>query len=166
MRITLALFSLVLSTFLSAFAAAAPGCVSVSGDVSCDVAASGSGDADGAFVAVSGTGEATTYMDRCLEWICPSVAVSAYDDAHASCHASSVCVAIAGRGHATHDGIGVAVGGCDLAYAICYPVLAPAEVSPPDLRSGCGYLHWHDGDVKNGVLPGYHLHPCYEPTPL
>lgn len=100
-------------------------CVSVNGDVDCDmVAVSVYGSASGRFGAVSGFGDAETYMDYCLEWICPSVAVSAYGDAHASCHASSYCVALAGRGHASHDGYGTSVGGCDLLFHVCYPVLA------------------------------------------
>jgi hypothetical protein len=103
---------------------AGPVCASVDGDVDCDVAVSLRGSADGRFVAVSGTGEASTYMDYCLEWICPSVAVSAYDDARAECHGSAVCVAVAGRGHASSEGPGVAVGGCDLLFQVCYPVRA------------------------------------------
>lgn len=97
-------------------------CVTVHGDASCDVAVSVFGSASGAFLAASGTGDATTYMDYCLEWICPSVAVAAWGDAHAGCHASSVCLAVAGKGHATHEGIGYSVGGCDVLYAVCYPV--------------------------------------------
>lgn len=160
MRTTLVLLLLALA--LPTAAATAPACVSLSNDVRCqDVAVSGTGSAEGGFLAASGTGEASTYMDRCLEWICPSVAVSAYDDAHASCHASSVCVAVAGRGHATHDGIGASAGGCDLAYALCYPVRSDVAMGPPNIGSGCSYFHWHNGDIKDGQLPGYHYHPCY-----
>lgn len=108
--------------------ATAPACVSVNGNVDCDVAISAFGSADGTFVAVSGTGDATTHMDYCLEWVCPSAAVSAYGDAYASCHASSVCVALAGKGHAGHDGAGVSFGGCDLLFHVCYPVRVPAPL--------------------------------------
>lgn len=108
-------------------------CVSVSGDVACDdVAVSVFGSASGGFVAASGTGDATTYMDRCLEWICPSVAVSGYrGDAHAECHASSICVAVAGFGHASHTGYGYSFGSCDYwLYALCYPVREGAPLLP------------------------------------
>ena len=114
-------------------ASGAPGCVSVSGDVACDdVAVSVFGSASGGFLAVSGTGDATTYMDRCLEWICPSVAVSGFNgDAHAGCHASSVCVALAGWGHASHEGYGYSLGTCDYwLHALCYPVRGSAPLLP------------------------------------
>lgn len=97
-------------------------CVKVQGDAACAVAVSVFGSADGQFAAVSGTGDATTYQAACLEWICPSVAVAAWGDAHAGCHASSVCLAVAGKGHATHEGFGASVGGCDVLYHVCYPV--------------------------------------------
>ena len=101
-------------------------CVSVGDDVACeDVAVSVFGSASGGFLAVSGTGDARTYMDRCLEWVCPSVAVSGYrGDATAECHASSVCVAVAGFGHARADGaVAFAIGTCDALYHVCYPIL-------------------------------------------
>ena len=120
--ILLLLAALPLAT--PAAASGAQQCVTVNGDASCDVAVSVFGDASGGFLAASGTGTATTYMDRCLEWICPSVAVSAYDDAHAGCHGSCVGLAVAGRGHATHEGYGYEVGGCDLLYHVCYPIRA------------------------------------------
>ena len=105
----------------------APDCVSVDRDVACDdVAVSVFGNASGGFLAASGTGDASTYMDRCLEWVCPSVAVSGYrGDAYAECRASSVCVAVAGWGHANADGsFAYAYGTCDTFYHICYPILA------------------------------------------
>ena len=128
----------ILPLLLLAFLLPAPasafskGCVSVEDDVACeDVAVSVFGSASGGFLAVSGTGDATTYMDRCLESICPSVAVSGWrGDAHAECHASSVCVAVAGWGHATHEGYGYSVGGCDLLYALCYPIQPGAPLLP------------------------------------
>ena len=122
---------LLLAFALPAAPAAAvgePDCVSVSDDEACDdVAISVFGSASGGFLAVSGTGDATTYMSRCLEWICPSVAVSAYrGDAYAECHASSICVAVAGWGHAGHEGYGAHFGTCDpeYLYHVCYPILA------------------------------------------
>jgi hypothetical protein len=108
-------------------------CVSIDKDVACDdVAVSVRGSASGGFLALSGTGDATTYMDRCLEWICPSVAVSGYrGDAYAECHASSVCVAVAGFGHASHEGTGYSLGTCDYwLYALCYPVRTGAPLLP------------------------------------
>lgn len=101
------------------------GCVQVSGDVACDdVAVSVFGSASGGFLAVSGRGDATTYMDRCLESVCPSLALALFGgDAYAECHASSVCVAVAGWGHAEQYGPGYAVGTCDVAYGLCYPPL-------------------------------------------
>ena len=109
-------------------AGGAPACVSVSNDVACDdVAVSVFGSASGGFLALSGTGDATTSMDRCLEWVCPSVAVSAYHgDAAAHCRSSSVCLAIALWGHATHEGYGAHYGTCDpeYLYHLCDPVLA------------------------------------------
>ncbi|HWH07607.1 MAG TPA: hypothetical protein VNX21_00310 [Candidatus Thermoplasmatota archaeon] len=119
----LLLVALPLAAVPASGSSAAPACVSVRGDVSCDFAVSVYGSASGGFLAASGTGEATTYMDRCLEWVCPSVAVSGWNDAHAGCHASSICLAVAGKGHATHEGYGWSVGGCDVLYAVCYPVL-------------------------------------------
>ena len=102
-------------------------CVSVSNDVACDdVAVSVWGSASGGFLAVSGFDDANTYMDRCLEWVCPSVAVSGYrGNAYAECHASSACVAVAGFGHAYAEGaVAYAYGTCDWFYQICYPILA------------------------------------------
>lgn len=130
MRTFLHLSLLAVLASLVAAPAAAVGepsrCVTISQDAACeDVAVSVFGSASGGFAAVSGTGDATTYMDRCLEWVCPSVAVALWGDAHAGCHASSVCVALAGKGHATHEGYGASVGGCDVLYHVCYPV-APA----------------------------------------
>lgn len=39
---------------------------------------------------------------------------------------------------------------------------ANAALAPPDIGNdgGCGYFHWHNGDVKRGVAPGYHYHHC------
>lgn len=97
-------------------------CFDWADDVRCDdVAISVFGSANGGFLAVSGFNDATTYMDRCLEWICPSVAVSGFGDAYAECHVSSVCVALAGWGQASHHGYGASVGGCDVLYDFCYP---------------------------------------------
>lgn len=129
---------LLLSILLLASSLAAPAsagaidCVSVYDDVACDdVAVSVFGSASGGFAAISGTGDATTYMDRCLESICPSVAVAGFrGDAHAECHASSICVAVAGWGHASHEGYGYSVGGCDLLYALCYPISPDALLLP------------------------------------
>lgn len=41
--------------------------------------------------------------------------------------------------------------------------LAPAaNAAPPNIGGdGCGYFHWHNGDIKSGVAPGYHYHHCY-----
>lgn len=38
-----------------------------------------------------------------------------------------------------------------------------AEAAPPNLPpgSGCGFFHWHNGDVVEGELPGYHYHHCF-----
>lgn len=49
-----------------------------------------------------------------------------------------------------------------VAFAGIVAIAPTATAGPPDLGSGCGYFHWHNGDVKNGILPGYHLHPCYD----
>lgn len=127
---------LLLALVLPAAPVAATGeveCVSVEDDVDCDdVAVSVRGSASGGFLALSGTGDATTYMDRCLESICPSVAVAVFGgDAFAECHASSVCVALAGWGHASHEGYGYSFGTCDYwLYALCYPIRADAPLLP------------------------------------
>lgn len=43
-------------------------------------------------------------------------------------------------------------------------IAAPAaEAAPPNLppgSTGCDYFHWHNGNVQQGTLPGYHYHPC------
>lgn len=136
MRVLSFLLPLLLSLALPAAPVAATGeleCVSVNRDVACeDVAVSVRGSASGGFLAVSGTGDATTYMDRCLESICPSVAVAVFGgDAFAECRASSVCVALAGWGHAAHEGYGFSFGSCDWwLYALCYPVHAGAPLLP------------------------------------
>lgn len=39
----------------------------------------------------------------------------------------------------------------------------PVGAAPPDLppgHGGCDYFHYHHGDVKSGVPPTYHWHPC------
>lgn len=166
MRTTLTILALLVSLFVPAAATAAPACVSLKGDVSCDFAVSGTGSADGAFLAVSGTGEASTYMDRCLESICPSVAVSAGDDVHAGCHASSVCVAIAGRGHASNEGLGVSVGGCDAFASLCKPLVEPAPADSVCLGDGPLGVCIADLEDPIGIQPPvYCLHgsPCPDP---
>ncbi len=37
-----------------------------------------------------------------------------------------------------------------------------AEAAPPNIGDdgGCGYFHWHNGDIKHGEAPGYHYHHC------
>ena len=126
----LLLAALPLAAFPAQAAAVAPECVAFSGHAECDVAVSVFGDATGTFLAVSGTGDATTSMDFCLEWICPSVAVAAWGDAHGGCRSSSVCLAVAGKGHATHEGFGYSVGGCDVLYHVCYPIRDATPVLP------------------------------------
>ncbi|HJQ93167.1 MAG TPA: hypothetical protein VJ874_02655 [Candidatus Thermoplasmatota archaeon] len=52
-----------------------------------------------------------------------------------------------------------------LAFAFTGIVAAPAaEAAPPDLppdHSGCGYFHWHNGNIVQGTPPGYHYHHCF-----
>lgn len=37
-----------------------------------------------------------------------------------------------------------------------------AEAAPPNIGGdGCGYFHWHSGDLLEGTPPGYHYHHCY-----
>lgn len=56
----------------------------------------------------------------------------------------------------------IAIAFCLLVAFTGAVALTPAaHAAPPDIGEGCGYLHWHNGGVTNGVLPGYHMHPCY-----
>lgn len=50
-----------------------------------------------------------------------------------------------------------------VAFALAGIVLAPAaHAAPPDIpEDSCGYFHWHNGNVLQGTLPGYHYHHCY-----
>jgi hypothetical protein len=37
------------------------------------------------------------------------------------------------------------------------------EAAPPNIppgSTGCGYFHYHHGNVQQGVLPTYHYHHC------
>lgn len=42
---------------------------------------------------------------------------------------------------------------------------APAvDAKPPNIGDGCNYFHWHNGNLLEGELPGYHFHVCYTGT--
>lgn len=35
------------------------------------------------------------------------------------------------------------------------------EAAPPNIGGDCGFFHWHNGNLLEGELPGYHYHHCY-----
>lgn len=47
--------------------------------------------------------------------------------------------------------------------AIGMVAAAPSAVAaPPNIpENSCGYFHWHNGNLLEGKLPGYHYHHCY-----
>jgi hypothetical protein len=48
-----------------------------------------------------------------------------------------------------------------VAFAGVVAFAPAAEAAPPNIGgNGCDYFHWHNGNVQEGQLPGYHWHPC------
>lgn len=42
------------------------------------------------------------------------------------------------------------------------PAAEAAPLGPPNIGDdgGCGYFHYHPGNIKAGVPPSYHYHHC------
>lgn len=53
-----------------------------------------------------------------------------------------------------------------VATTLAFAAAPVAEAAPPAVPGdigndgGCGYFHYHEGNIKRGELPSYHYHHC------